>query len=106
MIGVYLPCLDLGMDFYCECLIELERFISESSLQGPVLVAGDFNAHLGEQGGQRGSRDQNIQGVMLMELMSRCGLSTVTMGCIAHRVRITRMNLVMSRQLLIIFWLI
>ena len=68
----------------CECLIELERFISESSLQGPVLVAGDFNAHFGEQEGQRGSGGKNIQGVMLIELMSRCRLSAVTMGCISQ----------------------
>ena len=49
VIGVYLPCLDQGVDCYRDHLVELERVISESELQGPVMVLGDFNAHLGER---------------------------------------------------------
>ena len=44
IIGVYLPCLDQGLDCYTE---ELERVFSKSELLGPVIVLGDFNAHLG-----------------------------------------------------------
>ena len=29
IIGVYLPCLDLGVEFYGDSLIELEKVISE-----------------------------------------------------------------------------
>ena len=47
VIGVYLPCLDQGVDCYREHLVEFERVISESELQGPVMLLGDFNAHLG-----------------------------------------------------------
>ena len=47
VIGVYLPCLDLGVDCYQEHMKELERVVSESRLLGPVTVLGDFNAHLG-----------------------------------------------------------
>lgn len=47
VIGTYLPCLDLGTELYCNSLIELERIISKSDRWGPVIVAGDFNAHLG-----------------------------------------------------------
>ena len=47
VIGAYLPCLDLGIDFYREHTKELERVISESWLLGPVTVLRDFNAHLG-----------------------------------------------------------
>ena len=46
-VGVYLPCLDLGVDLYHNSLVELERVISESERWGPVIIAGDFNAHLG-----------------------------------------------------------
>ena len=46
VIGVYLPCLDLGVDCYREHMKELERVVSESRLLGPVTVLGDFNAHL------------------------------------------------------------
>ena len=34
-------------------IVELERVIGEASLHGPVVVAGDFNAHLGVLGGNR-----------------------------------------------------
>ena len=47
VIGVYLPCLDQGVDCYREHLVEFEHVISESELHGPVMVLGDFNAHLG-----------------------------------------------------------
>ena len=43
VIGVYLPCLNLGVDCYREHLTELK---SESRLLGAVTVLGDFNAHL------------------------------------------------------------
>lgn len=42
VIGVYLPCLDLGVDCYREHLLELERVVSEARLLGPVTVLGDF----------------------------------------------------------------
>ena len=44
VIGVYMPCSDQGLECYRDHLIELERVISESSLLGPVVVLGDFNA--------------------------------------------------------------
>ena len=46
VIGVYMPWSDQGLECYRDHLIELERVISESSLLGPVVVLGDFNAHL------------------------------------------------------------
>ena len=38
ILGVYLPCLDLGIDLFPDCLVELERVISESECLGPVFV--------------------------------------------------------------------
>ena len=38
VVGVYLPCLDQGMDIIREHLVELERVISEMELLGPVVV--------------------------------------------------------------------
>ena len=83
VIGVYLPCLDQGMDCYREHLIELDRVVSESEHLGPVVVLGDFNAHLGRLGGGRGAGDPNVQGVLLQEFMERSNLSAVSLGCIA-----------------------
>lgn len=76
VIGVYLPCLDLGVDCYREHLVELESVVSEARLLGPVTVLGDFNAHL-EVGKQK------LQGVLLQEVMDRCELSAVSMGAMA-----------------------
>ena len=50
VIGVYMPCSDQGLKCYRDHLIELERVISEFSLLGPVVILGDFNAHLGSLG--------------------------------------------------------
>ena len=42
ILRVYLPCADLGLETYCK---HLESLISEGQKPGPVLIAGDFNAH-------------------------------------------------------------
>ena len=51
VFGVYLPCSDTGMEHYSEYLIELEQVISEQQHHGPVVIMGNFNAHLGTLGG-------------------------------------------------------
>ena len=76
VIGVYLPCLDQGLNCYGEHLTELERVITECEALGPVVVMGDFNAHLSAGG-------MNVQGVLLKELMDRCGLTDASSGCLA-----------------------
>ena len=83
VIGVYLPCNDQGLDVYKEHLVELEQIVSDSLLLGPVVVVGDFNAHLGSLGGPRGVGDMNVQGVILYELMIRCDLSVASLGSAA-----------------------
>ncbi len=50
---------------------------------GPVVVVGDFNAHLGKLAGPKGLGDANTQGVMLHDLICRCDLNAVTQGCAA-----------------------
>ena len=85
VIGVYLTCLDQGVDCYREHLVELERVISESELQGPVMVLGDFNAHLGGEI----VGEQNLQGVLLQEVLERCSLSAVSQGAMASGPRYT-----------------
>ena len=59
VVGVYLPCIDQGVDHYREHLVELEHMVSESRLLGPVAIPGDFIAHLGLLEGE----SQNLQGV-------------------------------------------
>ena len=59
LIAVYLPGSDMGMECYSEHLIELEWVVSEHQPDGPVIVMGDFNAHLGTLGGERGMGQPN-----------------------------------------------
>ena len=80
ILGVYLPCLDLGIDLYRETLVELERVVSELEQAGPVIIAGDFNAHLGPKWGARAHRSQNVQGVLLGEVLDRCKLHATSLG--------------------------
>ena len=82
IIGVYLPCLDLGVDLHRQSLIELERIISISEHLGPTVIAGDFNAHLGSHWGPRGSPTTNARGVLVGELLERCHLHTVSLNAI------------------------
>ena len=50
VIGVYLPCLDLGIDCYREHLVELECVVSECEMLDSVVILGDCNAHLSVDG--------------------------------------------------------
>lgn len=65
VIGVYLPCQDLGTDLYRSCLIDLEQLVYESKQLGPTTILGDFNTHLGCLGGPKGSGNPNSQGILL-----------------------------------------
>ena len=69
VIGVYLPCQDLGIDLYRNCLTELEQLVMESKRMGPTIVMGDFNAHLG---GPRGEGSPNYQGYLLQQHILKC----------------------------------
>ena len=80
IIGIYLPCLDLGVELYHESLIELERVISESEHWGPVIIAGDFNAHLGPTWGPRAHENPNLQGILLGEVLDSCKLHAVSLS--------------------------
>ena len=72
VIGVYLPCQDLGIDLYRNCLTELEQLVMESKRMGPTIVMGDFNAHLGSLGGPRGEGSPNYQGYLLQQHILKC----------------------------------
>ena len=47
VLSLYLPTTDSPLTLYKECLQELENVIFSLQTDGPVLVMGDFNAHIG-----------------------------------------------------------
>lgn len=83
VIGVYLPCLEQGIECYKQHLQELERVICESLLLGGVVVLGDFNAHLGVLGGERSVGSPNLQGILIEEGMAQYHLNAVSLGSLS-----------------------
>ena len=83
VFGVYLPCSYTGMEHYSEYLIELERTISEQQHHGPVVIMGDFNAHLGTLEGVRGTGQPNQQGLLLQQLITRCNLYVLSLASLS-----------------------
>ena len=84
IIAVYLPGSDMGMECYSEHVIELERVVSEHQPHGPVIVMGDFNAHLGTLGGERGMGQPDQQGILLCQLITRCSLYAVSQASLSQ----------------------
>ena len=80
IIGVYLPCSNMSIDSYRQCLIELENVIADSTRIGPTVIGGDFNAHLGLLGGPKGSGDPNVQGCLLDQLCKRNDMFVATLS--------------------------
>ena len=83
IIGVYLPTADSTIDKFTDYLIELEKVISSFQGDGPVLVVGDFNAHIGVRGGIRGTGDGNVQGQLVMDMVERAEQYVVSLSQIA-----------------------
>lgn len=61
----------LGDCYRREHLVELEHIISESILQGSVVILGKFNAHLSDQDSDR-ANTSNLLDVMHEEMTERC----------------------------------
>ena len=83
IINVYLPTSDYPLDIFKEYLHELENTISALQSDGPVMVLGDFNAHLGSLGGQRGIGEANPQGKLLLDLICRTNLFVASLCSIS-----------------------
>ena len=74
IISVHLPSSEYLLDVYKEHLLELVNTTSALQSDSPVLVTGDFNAHLGNMGDPRGIEDMNTQGQLLFNPISRTEL--------------------------------
>ena len=68
------------MELYRDSLIELDRIILGAEHWGPVMVAGDFNAHLGPSCSPRAHMKPNAQGVLFAEVLNRCTLHATSLG--------------------------
>ena len=82
----------MGIECYCNHLVELEHLISQRQQLGPVLLTGDFNAHLGMLGGARGQGGANQQGILLRQLLVRCNVYAVSLSPLATGLQYTCWN--------------
>ena len=57
--------------------------ISSFQRNGPVVITGDFNAHLGKDSGPRVCGDKNAQGILLQELINRASLYPISVSSLA-----------------------
>ena len=83
IIGVYLPSSDHPLELFREYLSDLEGMISSFQRNGPVVITGDFNAHLGKDSGPRVCGDKNAQGILLQELINRASLYPISVSSLA-----------------------
>ena len=87
IIGVYLPSTDHQIEEFESHLQQLEHTIIAYNQLRTVMVAGDFNAHIGSPS-ELGS-STNIQGQLLIQLMDRCSLYPVTLSSLTKGPRYT-----------------
>ena len=82
-MGVYLPTANNSLNLYKECLQELENLIYALQTDGPVLVMGDFNAHIGQSYSDCIHGQTNTQGHLLTDLMNCTGHFAVSLSDLA-----------------------
>ena len=71
IFNVYAPSSDADMANFSECMLALEEEINRFHHAIPIVIAGDFNAHLGTFAGPRGSGAPNLRGYTLKEFIDR-----------------------------------
>ena len=82
VIGVYLPTTNSPIEEYRHCLHTIEDLINRHH-DMTVIIAGDFNAHIGATGGPRGVGDPNSQGLLLLEMIHNNNLYVPTLSCLS-----------------------
>ena len=81
--NVYCPFSDYTIDQYQQCILDLEGELnSHQNESSAIVIAGDFNAHLGTLSGCRGSGPPYSRGLLLKEFIDRNNLF-VASHCIA-----------------------
>ena len=75
VLNVYFPSTDSDPTTFMQCTLELEAILNRYSEVGAaVVVAGDFNAHLGTLAGPRGTGPPNQRGFIVNDLIDRNNL--------------------------------
>ena len=73
VLNVYFPSTDSDPTTFMQCTLELEAILNRYS-EAAVVIAGDFNAHLGTLAGPRGTGPPNQRGFIVKDLIDRNNL--------------------------------
>ena len=71
VLGTYLPSTNDSTSSYREYINTLEDSIAHLKSLGAVVLAGDFNAHIGNHGGPRSFKEVNNRGHILISLLDQ-----------------------------------
>jgi len=83
IVGVYLPIADNSLNLLQRVPTKLENLIYALQTDGPVLVMGDFNAHIGQSYSDRIHGQTNTQGHLLIDLMNCTGHYAISLSDLA-----------------------
>ena len=79
----------------------MERLICEFQQHSAVVIAGNFNAHLGASGGPQGDGEPNQQGLFVKDLIDRCSLHVISLSPNIQLVQATHTAVLVEEQQLI-----
>lgn len=85
MLSVYCPSADADLNSFVQCITDLEEEVNHlDSDTDALIIAGDFNAHLGPLAGSRGSGPTNIRGITVKEFIDRNNLYVAFHGQLSN----------------------
>ncbi len=67
ILSVYLPSSNTSITKYRECLVVLDDVVDNLYEKGIIVLAGDFNCHIGKYGGPRSLDTTSRQGLALID---------------------------------------
>ena len=80
IIGIYMPSAENTQEVYLE---SAEHLVSQVETDGPLLIVGDLNAHLGSTTIDRGINHTNHRGRLWNNFISEHNLCNVSMGSLS-----------------------
>ena len=82
LLGIYMPSTENTQEIYSSYLESVEHCISQFESDGPVLIVGDLNAHLGSRN-DLNTNHTNHRGMQWNAVISEHNLSNVSLGSLS-----------------------
>ena len=83
IIGIYMPSAENTQEVYSSYLESAEHLVSQVETDGPQLIVGDLNAHLGSTTIDRGINHTNHRGTLWNNFISEHNLCNISLGSLS-----------------------